>query len=106
MRPRRGSAVNGGRPATDGRAINDYCGHRDDAWALHKKAQEAYTGTKNPNAFEGGTLLVDIIEAKDFTVRMRNYATRPILKDRPADARTARIQEVVDEILRDVRIGP
>ena len=37
---------------------------------------------------------------------MRNYATRPILKDLPADAKTARIQEVADEILRDVRIGP
>jgi hypothetical protein len=37
---------------------------------------------------------------------MRNYSMRPILKDLPADAKAARIQEVVDEILRDVRIGP
>lgn len=44
-------------------------------------------------------------EAKGFKVRMRNYATRPILKDLPADARPARIQEVVDEILKNVRIG-
>jgi hypothetical protein len=55
---------------------------------------------------EAGTLLVDIIEAKDFKVRMQNYATRPTLKDLPADAKAARIQEVVDEILWDVRIGP
>lgn len=87
-------------------SINDYFGYRDDAWALHEKAQEAYTGTKNPNSFEAGTLLIDIIEAKGFQVRMRNYATRPTLKDLPADAKAARIQEVVDEILRDVRIGP
>jgi hypothetical protein len=88
------------------RSINDYFGYRDDAWALHEKAQEAYTGSGNPNSFEAGTLLIDIIEAKGFKVRMRNYATRPILKDLPADARAARIQEVVDDILRDVRIGP
>jgi hypothetical protein len=87
-------------------SINDYFGYRDDAWALHEKAQEAYTSTKNPNSFEAGTLLVDIIEAKDFKVRMRNYATRPTLKNLPADAKAARIQDVVDEILRDVRIGP
>lgn len=87
-------------------SINDYFGYRDDAWDLQEKAQKAYTGTGNPNSFEAGTLLVDIIEAKDFKVRMRNYATRPTLKNLPADARAARIQDAVDEILRDVRIGP
>jgi hypothetical protein len=86
-------------------SINDYFGYRDDAWALHEKAQEAYTGTKNPNSFEAGTLLIDIIESKGFQVVKRNYATRPILRDLPVDARAARIQEVVDEILRDVRIA-
>lgn len=87
-------------------SINNDFGYRDDAWALHEKAQDAYTSTENPNPFEAGTLLVDIIEAKDFKVRMQNYATRPTLKDLPADAKAARIQEVVDEILWDVRIGP
>ncbi len=87
-------------------SINDYFGYRDDAWALHEKAQEAYTGTKNPNSFEAGTLLIDIIESKGFKVVKRNYATRPILRDLPVDARAARIQEVVDEIFRDVRIAP
>ena len=86
--------------------INDDFGYRDDAGALHEKAQEAYTGTKNPNSFEAGTLLIDIIESKGFKVVKRNYATRPILRDLPVDARAARIQEVVDEIFRDVRIAP
>ena len=84
-------------------SINDYFGYRDDAWALHEKAQAAYTGTKNPNSFEAGTLLIDIIESKGFKVVKRDYATRPILRNLPDDARAARIQEVVDEILRDVR---
>ena len=53
-----------------------------------------------------GTLLIDLIEAKGFKVRRRDYATRPILRDLPDDARAARIQEVVDEILRNARIGP
>ena len=53
-----------------------------------------------------GTLLIDIIDSKGFKVRMRNYATRPTIRNLPDDARAARIQEVVDEILRGVSIGP
>lgn len=88
------------------RAIADYFGYRDDTWELHEKAQAAYTGTGNPNSFEAGTLLIDIIESNGYKLRKRGYATRPILRNLPDDARAARIQEVVDEILRDVRIGP
>jgi Domain of unknown function (DUF4136) len=88
------------------RSINDYFGYSDDVWALQEKAQEAYTRTGNPNYFEAGTLLIDIVETKGFKMRMRNYATRPILKNVPDDARAARIQEVVDEILKGVTIGP
>ena len=88
------------------RSINDYFGYSDDAWALHEKAHEAYTSTGNPNSFEAGTLLIDIIETQGFKVRWRNYATRPILRDLPESARAARIQEAVDEVLRGSRIGP
>jgi hypothetical protein len=87
-------------------SINEYFGYSKDAWALHEKAHEAYTGTGNPSHFEAGTLLIDIIEAKGFKVRRRDYATRPILRDLPEDARAARIQEAVDEVLRGAKIGP
>ena len=88
------------------RAINDYFGYRDDVWALHEKAQAAYTSTGNPNSFEAGTLLIDIIENTGFKVRARNYATRQLLRNPSEDVQAARIQEVVDAVLRDVRIGP
>jgi hypothetical protein len=88
------------------RAISDYFGYRDDAFSLSEQAFDAYRGSKNPNYFEAGTLLIDVIDSKGFKLRMRNYATRPVLRDLPADARAARIQEVVDEIFRDVRIAP
>ena len=71
------------------RSINDYFGYSDDAWALHEKAQQAYTGTGNPNSFEAGTLLIDIIDNKGFKVRMRNYATRSA-PPRPARGRPSR----------------
>jgi hypothetical protein len=88
------------------RAINDYFGYRDDSWALHEKAQAAYRSTGNPNSFEAGTLLIDIIENKGFKVRARNYATRQLLRNPSEEARVARIRDVVDAVLRDVRIGP
>jgi hypothetical protein len=88
------------------RSINDYFGYSDDTWALQEKAQKAYTGTGNPNSFEAGTLLIDIIDNKGYKVRLRNYVTRSIIRQLPADARAARIQGVVDDVLKGARIGP
>jgi hypothetical protein len=87
-------------------SINDYFGYGSDATALSEKAHEAYTGSKNPNYFEAGTLVIDLVEPKTFKLLKRGYATRPILRDLPADARAARLREVVDEILRDLRFKP
>jgi hypothetical protein len=87
-------------------SINDYFGYGSDATGLLDKAHDAYTGSKNPNYFEAGTLVIDLTDSKSFKLLKRGYATRPILRDLPADARAARIQEVVDEILRNLRIAP
>ena len=88
------------------RSINDYFGYRDDAWALLDKAHAAYASTGNPNTFEAGTLLIDIIDNKGFKVRARNYATRSLLRNVSETERAARIQDVVDAVLRKVTIGP
>jgi hypothetical protein len=88
------------------RSINDYFGYSDDVWALHEKAHAAYTSTGNPNSFEAGTLLIDIIENKGYKVRARNYATRSLLRNVPENERAARIQDVVDSVLKNVQIGP
>jgi hypothetical protein len=87
-------------------AIRDYFGYGDDLGALHDKAQDAYTSTKNPDHFEAGTLLIDIVDGKSFKLLKRGYTTRPLSRSLAAGARAARIQEAVDEILRDVRIEP
>ena len=52
-------------------AVNDYFGYGRDAAALHDKAQDAYSSSKNPNYFEAGTLLVDIIDAKTYKLLRR-----------------------------------
>jgi len=86
-------------------SIRDYFGYGEDAAALHDKAHSAYTASKNPNYFEAGTLVIDIIDSKNYKLLKRGYATRPTLRNMPDDAKAARIQEVVDEILRDLRIA-
>jgi len=87
-------------------SINDYFGYGDDATALHEKAHKAYTGNKNPNYFEAGTLLIDLIDSKSFKLLKRGYATRPMPRALPDPARAARILDAADDLLRDVRVGP
>lgn len=86
-------------------SINTYFGYGGDAAALHDKAQDAYAGSKNPNYFEAGTLLIDIIDSKTFKVVKRNYAVRPVLSNPTAEVRAANIQSAVDEVLKDLRVA-
>ncbi len=86
-------------------AIHDYFGYGRDFNALQNKAQDAYAGSKDPNYFEAGTLLVDIIDAKTFKLLKRAYVTRTVLRNVSAEVRAERIQEAVDAVLKDVRIA-
>ncbi len=87
-------------------AINDYFGYNEGADALQDKAHEAYTTSKNPNDFEAGTLLIDIVDGKSYKLLKRGYATRFIDPNANAEVRAERIQSVVDEILKDLRVEP
>ncbi len=86
-------------------SINTYFGYGRDAAALQDKAQDAYTSSKNPNYFEAGTLLVDIIDAKTYKLLKRSYVTRSVLRNPSAEVRAERIQQAVNEVLGDVRIA-
>ena len=86
-------------------AISTYFGYGRDASALHNKAQNAYAGSKNPNYFEAGTLLVDLIDAKTYKLLKRSYVVRPILSNPSAEVRAEHIQEAVDAVLSNVRIA-
>lgn len=85
--------------------INTYFGYGGDAVALSDKAHDAYTSSKNPNCFEAGTLLIDVVDAKTFKVLKRNYAVRPVLSNPTAEVRVANIQSAVNEILKDLRVA-
>ena len=87
-------------------SISDYFANSEDPDKILDKAHAAYTGSKNPNYFQAGTLVIDVIDSKSFKLLKRGYATRPVLRNPSADARAANIQEAVDAILRDLRLTP
>ena len=85
-------------------SINTYFGYGRDTAALHDKAQDAYAGRKNPNYFEAGTLLIDVIDTHTFKLLKRSYVVRPLLRDPSAEVRATHIQEAVNEALADLRV--
>lgn len=87
-------------------AINTYFGYGEGANALHDKAHKAYTSNDNPNYFEAGTLVIDVIDTKTYKLLKRNYASRALMRNITAEARAERIQEVVDEILKGTKFEP
>jgi hypothetical protein len=79
-------------------SISDYFGYRGDDYAhLQDIAHDRYMAHKDPNHFEAGTLLIDIIDGKSFKLLKRGYATRNL----SSGPRATLIREAVDEILRD-----
>jgi hypothetical protein len=87
-------------------AITEYFGQGRDSSALQDKAQKAYTGSRNPNIFEAGTLVVDLIDAKTFKLLWRQHVSRPALQKPTAEERAKHIGGAVDELFRELRIAP
>lgn len=85
-------------------AVTTYFGMGRDADALHNKAEDAYSSSKNPNQFEAGTLVIDVLDAKSYELLYRNYVVRPILGNATAAVRGERIQEAVNAALANLRI--
>lgn len=86
-------------------AISTYFGYGRDAASLQEKAHEGYTSNKNPNRFEAGTLVIDLIDAQTYELRKRSFVVRPLLRNPTAEVQAARIQEAVDAALQDLRLN-
>lgn len=87
-------------------AVNDYFGYRQDDADLQEKAHEAFAiKKKNPTPYPAGTLVIDLIQTRDYQLLVRNHASRPILRELPIEQRVTRLQEAVDEALKGVRVS-
>jgi hypothetical protein len=84
--------------------MDKYFGYGRDAAGLQAEAQKAYTASQNPDRFEAGTLLVDVLDAKTYKLKYRSFVVRPTLRNPSAEVQAERIQEAVDEVLAGLKI--
>ena len=87
-------------------SLNEYFGYTPDATALVDKAhtEQAIKG-EDRGYFEAGTLVIDFLDPRTSKVLKRATIQAPILRELPLDARAARLQELVDQALRDLHIS-
>jgi hypothetical protein len=83
-------------------SIDEYFGYGRGASDLRDKAHDKYTSSNNPNYFEAGTLVIDIVDSKTWKLLERGYATRALLQNPTPEQRMTRLREVVEQILKDV----
>jgi len=87
-------------------SMNDYFGYSADSDALVKKVHAEDTTKDTRSYFQAGTLVVDLIDPASSKLLQRRSMQAPVLKDLTQEARTARVQTIVDEMLKDVPISP
>lgn len=82
-------------------AFDDYFGYGRDSDAIVDKAQTLGVVKNNrPDAFESGTIVVDVIDAKTNKLVYRGHATRDIYKNNSDSGRQAIIDQAVTEALQ------
>ena len=82
-------------------ALDDYFGYGRDSEAIVDKAQTlGVVKNTRPDAFEAGTIVVDVIDAKTNKLVFRGHATRDIYKNNSDSARQAIINEAITEALQ------
>ena len=83
-------------------ALDDYFGYGRDSDAIVDKAQTlGVVKSSRPDAFESGTIVVDVIDAKTNELIYRGHATRDIYKNGSASARQSIINDAITEALQD-----
>ncbi|MCB1070230.1 MAG: DUF4136 domain-containing protein [Kiritimatiellae bacterium] len=88
------------------KSVADYFGYGREYADLQDKAhQKIAVDGRNPNYFEVGTLLIDLIDSGDQSLQYRNYAYRELFKDLPEETRKENLQSAVEEILAKLRLA-
>jgi hypothetical protein len=86
-------------------SLNSYFGYTSDSEALIEKVHSEQTSSGSRGYFEAGTLVIDFIDPRTSKLLQRRSIQAEVLRNLPADARTARVQGLVDQALKDVPIS-
>jgi hypothetical protein len=88
-------------------SLNSYFGYSEDREELVNKVHKEQTGEdKGRGYFEAGTLVIDFVDPGTSKLLQRRSIHAQILRNLPLETRTARIQAIVDQALKDVRFSP
>lgn len=87
-------------------SLNEYFGYTPDANALVNEAHSQQTSADNRGYFEAGTLVIDILKPNNSKLLQRRSIHASVLRNLPAEQRTARIQALVDQALGSVPLSP
>ena len=88
-------------------SLNGYFGYTDDSAAIVNKVHSEQTGGNTDRGyFEAGTLVIDFLEPATSKLLQRCSIQAQVLRNLPLETRTARVQALVDQELKDVPIHP
>lgn len=87
-------------------SLNSYFGYTDDSNAFVDKVHAQETGGQARGYFEEGTLVIDFVDPATSKVLQRRCIQAPLLRNLTNEARSERVQGIVDQVLEDVPIAP
>lgn len=86
-------------------SLNTYFGYTDESDAFLNKVHSTQTGGGARNYFEAGTLVLDFIDAAGTKLLQRRTIQGQVFRNLPMETRTARLQSVVDEALKNLPLS-
>ncbi len=87
-------------------SLNGYFGYSEDSDALLKKVHAEQTGSDSRGYFEAGTLVIDLVNPASSKLLQRRSAQAQLVRNLPLETRSARVQSLVEQMLKDVPITP
>jgi hypothetical protein len=85
-------------------SLNSYFGYTDDAQKFVEKVHSEQTGGQQRGYFEAGTLVIDVLQTSTGKLLQRRTMQAQVLRNLPLDSRKTRVQEIVDQTLRDLPV--
>lgn len=86
-------------------SLNNYFGYTPDSEAFLNKVHSEQTGNDARGYFEAGTLVIDFVDPATSKLLQRRSIQAQVLRNLPSETRTARIQAIVDQALKDLRVS-
>ena len=86
-------------------SLNEYFGYTDDSNALMEKAHKQQSKRDDRTSFEAGTLVIDLLNPQTSKVLQRRTIKADILQNVTMEQRSARLQGLVNDALKDVPLS-